>query len=84
MAKFEAMATKIWICWHLEEFIAGEVRPPMEYITHQLDRKSEILSYMYSNYSNCHFVRYSNRRASLFDTPAMRFATSVPAGQIMK
>ncbi len=35
MAKFEAMATEIGICWRLEELINGEVHPPMEYIMHQ-------------------------------------------------
>ncbi len=32
MAKFEVMATKIWICWRLEGLINGEVHPPMEYV----------------------------------------------------
>ncbi len=35
MVNFEAMATKIWICWRLEELIIGEVHPPMEYVIHQ-------------------------------------------------
>ncbi len=34
-AKFEGMATEIWICWRLEELINGEVHPPMENIMHQ-------------------------------------------------
>ncbi len=35
MAKFEAMATKIGICWCLEELIDGEVHPSMENVVHQ-------------------------------------------------
>ncbi len=31
----EAMATNIWVCWRLEEFLNGEVHPPMEYVIHQ-------------------------------------------------
>ncbi len=34
-AKFEAMATKIWICWRLEEVINGEFHLLMEYVIHQ-------------------------------------------------
>ncbi len=35
MAKFEAMATKIGICWCLEELINGEVPPSMENVVDQ-------------------------------------------------
>ncbi len=35
MVKFEAMATKMWICWRLETLVNGEVHPPMEYVIHQ-------------------------------------------------
>ncbi len=35
MAKFEAIATKIWICWYLKDLINGEVHPPMEFVVHQ-------------------------------------------------
>ncbi len=35
MAKFEAMATKIGICWCLEELINKEVHPSMENVIHQ-------------------------------------------------
>ncbi len=34
-AKFEAMATKIGICWCLEELINGEVHLSMENVIHQ-------------------------------------------------
>ncbi len=35
MAKCEAMGTKIWICWRLEELVNGKVHPSMEYVIHQ-------------------------------------------------
>ncbi len=35
MAKFEAMTTKIGICWCLEKLINGEVHPFMENVVHQ-------------------------------------------------
>ncbi len=35
MTKFEAVATKIRICWCLEELINVDVHPPMEYVRYQ-------------------------------------------------
>ncbi len=35
IAKFEAMATKIWNCWCLEELFNREDHPPIEYVMHQ-------------------------------------------------
>ncbi len=35
MTKFEAMTTKIWICWRLEELVNGAIHPPMKYVIHQ-------------------------------------------------
>ncbi len=44
IVKFEAIATKIWICWRLKEFINWEVYPPMEYVIHhdQIRTQSEM------------------------------------------
>ncbi len=35
MAKFEAMATKIGICWCIEELIDGEIHPSTGNVIHQ-------------------------------------------------
>ncbi len=37
MAKFEAMAAKIWMGWCFEELINGEFESPLEYVM-QLDQ----------------------------------------------